>query len=140
MQEIKDTNELKGCTAEVLAKEAVKILIEKKGLDVRLYNVSGVNSITDFYINVTGRSLTHVSSLCDDLVELLGVRGRDALRVEGKRGISWILVDYGDVIVNIFDKSAREFYDFDRHLPEGSLVDIEDCVRAVDDKMKVTED
>ena len=45
-----------------------------------------------------------------------------------------------DLPVSIFDKSAREFYDFDRHLPEGSLVDIEDCVRAVDDKMKVTED
>ena len=122
-----------------MADEAVKILIEKKGFDVRLYNVVGVNSITDFYINVTGRSLSHVSSLSDDLVDLLGQRGRDVLRVEGKRGISWILVDYGDVIVNIFDKTARDFYDLDRHLPSGSLVNIEDLVQAVDDKMKVTE-
>ena len=54
-----------------LAEEIVKILIEKKGVNVRLFNVTGKTSITDFYINVTGRSSTQVASLADNLCEKL---------------------------------------------------------------------
>ena len=108
------TNELSSVTSEILAKEATKVLIEKKALNVKLFCVKDVNAITDYYINVTGRSSTHVASLADDLVYLIGMRGKDALRTEGKRGAAWILVDFGDVIVNVFDRESREFYNFDR--------------------------
>ena len=70
-----DINDLKNVTADILAKEAVKILIEKKALDVRLFNVCGENAITDFYVNVTGRSSTHGASLADDLAEPCGTSG-----------------------------------------------------------------
>ena len=104
--------DLTHASAETLAREAVKILLEKKGIDVKLYNVAETGAITDYYIVVTGRSLTHVASLADDLCMLISERGRNETRVEGKRGNSWILVDYLDVIVNIFDREAREFYNF----------------------------
>ena len=123
-------------SSDTLAREAVKILLEKKGIDVKLYDVREGASITDFYIVATGRSLTHVSSLADDLCTLLGERGRPEARVEGKRGNSWILVDYLDVIVNIFDKEARSFYNFERLLDTDSVVNIDDLVIEVDKKFE----
>lgn len=128
------TTELADVTSLKLAEEAVKQLIEKKALDVKMFCVKEVTSITDFYVNVTGRSSTHVASLADELVYNLDMRGRAALRIEGKRGNSWILVDYGDVIINIFDAESRAFYNFDRLLPAESAVDISALVAEVDKK------
>ena len=123
-----------------LAREAVKILLEKKGSAVSLFDVRESSSLTDYYINATGRSSTHVASLADDVAYLLEERGRSALRVEGKRGNSWILVDFGDVIVNVFDKQSREFYNLDRHFSEENRVDISELVLEVDKKLGVISD
>ena len=113
------------------------MLVEKKALDVRLYEAGEENSITDYYVNATGRSSTNVASLADEVAYKLGLNGKDALRVEGRAGNEWILVDYGDVIVNIFDRPSREFYNFDRLLPENGRVDIADVVAEVDEKYKL---
>ena len=134
MEIVKD---LINCDSTVLSKEAVKLLIEKKANDVKLFDVREKSSITDYYINVTGRSVSHVSSLADDVDSLLSMRGRAAVRTEGKRGNGWILVDFGDVIVNVFDRSSREFYNLDRHFSEDSQVDISDLVAEVDAKFDI---
>ena len=129
--------DLLDASAEVIAREAVKILLEKKALDVKLFDVREKSSVTDFYINATGRSSTQVASLSGYVCDLLSERGRNELRVEGRSANSWILVDYGDVIVNVFDKPSRDFYDFDRHLPEGSSVDISDLLEEVNRKFEI---
>lgn len=122
-----------------LAKEAVKVLLEKKAINVTLFDVREKTSVTDFYVNATGRSSTQVSSLADDVADTIEQMGRRALRVEGRSGNSWLLVDFGDVIVNVFDRASREFYNFDKHLPEDSAVDISDLVAEVDKKFDITE-
>ena len=99
-----------------------------------LYDVREKTSVTDFYVNVTGRSSTHVASLADDVDYLIDLRGRKSERIEGRRGNTWILVDYLDVIVNVFDKESREFYNFERLLPEGSKIDITDLIQEVDSR------
>ena len=134
MDSIKD---LGGCTSDTLAREAVKILIEKKAFDVKLYDVREKSSITDYYINVTGKSMTQVSALADDVDGKLSERGISNSRTEGKRGNGWILVDYGDVIINVFDRASREFYNLDRHFSEENLVDISDLVAEVDAKFDI---
>lgn len=120
-----------------VARAAAFVLIEKKAIDVKMYNVGEDSPITDFYVNATGRSSTNVASLADEVTYKLGLAGRDALRVEGRSGNSWILVDYGDVIINIFDRESREFYNFDRLLPESSVVDISDVIKEVDKKYEI---
>ena len=121
----------------VVARRAVALLIEKKALDVSMYEVGKEHPITDFYVNVTGRSLSHVGSLADELADKLSEEGIIPKSVEGHRGDGWILVDYGDVIVNVFDKASREFYNFDRLLPEGTEIDISDIVEEVDRKFDI---
>ncbi len=135
--EIIKTDELKNATSELLAKEVTKILIEKKAIDIKLFDVKESTGVTDYYVNATGRSFTHVASLADDLCEMISNRGRNELRIEGKRGNGWILVDYGDVIINVFDKESRTFYSFDRLLPAEGEIDISDLVAEVDAKLNI---
>jgi ribosome-associated protein len=124
-------------TSDALSAEACKILLEKKGLDVKMFCVKDVTSITDYYVNATGRSSTQVAALADDLVDLIGERGRSVLRVEGRSGGAWVLCDFGDVIINVFDKASREFYNFDRHLPAECEMDISHLVSEVDAKFDI---
>lgn len=136
MENIKD---LVNCDSTTLAREATKVLIEKKGIKVALFDVREKSSVTDFYVNVTGRSGSNVAALADEVDVKMSERGRAPLRIEGRRGNSWILVDFGDVIVNVFDRESREFYNLDRHLPEGSQLDISDLVAEVDAKFELNQ-
>lgn len=133
----KITNELSLADSATLAKEAVKLLLEKKAINVTLFDVREKTSVTDYYVNATGRSSTQVASLADDVADAMKDKGRAALRIEGRGGNSWLLVDFGDVIVNVFDRASREFYNFDKHLPEDSAVDISDLVAEVDKKFEI---
>jgi ribosome-associated protein len=112
-------------------------LLEKKALSVKMFDVREKTSVTDFYVNATGRSFTQVGALADDVDEKMSELGRTPLRIEGRAGKEWLLVDFGDVIVNVFDRAAREFYNLDRHIPEGSEVDISDLIREVDEKYDI---
>lgn len=140
--ENKRTDELRLAPSREVAREAVKILLEKKALDVKMFDVEGKTAVTDYYVNATGRSATQVLALSDYVDELLSEKGRAPQRIEGRSGGAWILVDFGDVIVNVFDRASREFYNLDRHLPEGSEVDISDLAHEIDKKFEVknTED
>ena len=129
--------DLIGVDSDKLAEEAVKLLLEKKAQNVKMYYVADTTSVTDYYINATGRSSTHVGSLADEVDVLISERGRQPLRVEGRAGNAWILVDFGDVIVNVFDRQSRDFYDFDRLLPKESERSIEKLVEEVDNKLKI---
>lgn len=128
------TNELKNATSLELACAAVKVLLSMKGNNIKLFCVKETSSITDYYITVTGRSKTHVASLADEAVYKLELAGRDAARIEGKRGDSWILVDYIDVIIQIFDSESRGFYDFDRLLSEAEQIDISHIENELDNE------
>ena len=129
--------DLEKVTSETLANEVCKILLEKLAQDVRMFYVEDVTSVTDYYINATGRSRAQVMALADDVVDLTSERGREVLRVEGKSGGAWILCDFGDVIVNVFDKESREFYNLDRHLPAECEKDISALVSEVDAKFDI---
>ena len=109
-------------------------MLEKGGVDVKLNYVRESSSVTDYYINVTGRSSTNVMALADEVLYRIGMLGREADHTEGRDGRAWILLDYGDVVINVFDKQSRDFYNFDRLLPEDSLVDISHIVAEVDAK------
>lgn len=132
-----NTNEIKISDSKTLAEEIVKVLIEKQANNVKMFNVQDKTSVTDFYVNATARSSTHVGSLSDDVDEKMSELGRAPLRVEGRQGNSWILIDFGDVIVNVFDRESRQFYDFDRLLPEDGACDIEALVAEVNAKFEI---
>ena len=125
---------LKNASSYDVACAAVKTMLKMKGSDIKLFCVKDTSSVTDYYITVTGRSKTQVSSLAEEVVYQLALCGRDAARMEGKRGDSWILVDYIDVIVQVFDRESRSFYDFDRLLAEAEQIDISPIEEELDNE------
>ena len=131
------TDELSTVDSRVLADEAAKVLLEKLAKNVQLFDVRDHTSITDYYVNATGKSSTHVASLADDVVDSFELRGKCAYRVEGRKGNSWILVDFGSLIVNVFDAEARETYNFERILPAESLCSIDHLIAEVDAKFDI---
>lgn len=122
--------------SKALARALTAALIEKKAQDVRMFYVEGESSITDYYVNATGRSSTQVMALADEVMEKAEALGRSG-KIEGRDGRAWLLVDFGDVIVNVFDKPSREFYNFDRHLPEGTEIDVSDIIEEIDKKFEI---
>ena len=120
-----------------IARKIVAVLIEKKALDVKLFKTDEQNPVCDYYVNATGRSSTQVGSLADEVCYQLSLDGVNELRVEGRNGKSWLLVDYGDVIVNVFDRQSREFYDLDRLFTKETEIDITDIISEVDNKLNV---
>ena len=126
--------DLKGASSYDVACAIVKVLLNMKGGAVKMFCVKDTSSVTDYYITVTGRSKTQVSALAEEVAYHLGLCGRDAARVEGKRGDSWILVDFIDVIVQVFDKESRSFYDFDRLLADAESIDISEIEKELDNE------
>ncbi|MBQ7966112.1 MAG: ribosome silencing factor [Ruminococcus sp.] len=110
------------------AKETAKILSEKKGLDIKVIEISDVSVIADYMVIATGNSSTHVKALADEVETQLDDMGVSVSHIEGYRSNSWILLDYIDIIVHVFSNEAREYYDLERLWEDGTDIDISDII------------
>lgn len=89
----------------------VNAALERKAEDVAILNVRDLSSVTDYFVICSGNSDRQIRSLADHVSQRLKKEGILPLGIEGERSGSWILMDYGDVILHIFYKPVREFYD-----------------------------
>ena len=103
---------------------AVKAIDGKRGLHIQVIEISDISVLADYMVIATGSSSTHVKALADEVEYQLDQAGISVSHIEGYRSNTWILLDYIDVIVHIFDNEAREFYDLDRMWQDGKPVDI----------------
>lgn len=103
---------------------AAKSISGKKGLDIQVIEISDVSVLADYMVIATGNSSTHVKALADEVEYQLDKAGVSVSHIEGYRSNTWILLDYIDVIVNVFSDEAREFYDLDRLWQDGKAVDL----------------
>ena len=87
---------------------------DKKGYAVSLLDVSELVVVTDIFVIASGSSPRHVKTLVDEVEEALRPLERKPLRREGKEYGFWVLLDYGDVVVHVFDPDTRQFYDLER--------------------------
>ena len=107
--------------ANELAAVIVKALDAKKGENIQLLKTQDLTTLADYFVICTASSSTHVKTLTD-AVEAAA----DVLRREGHRSGSWVLLDYGCVIVHVFQDEARKFYDLERLWSDAEVVDISD--------------
>jgi len=106
-------------------KLAVAALEEKKATNISIIDISGLSIIADYFIIASGDNIRQTAALCDNVEEALGRAGYDARQVEGRTSANWILMDYHDVIIHIFDQENRLFYDIERIWKDGrKIVDI----------------
>jgi ribosome-associated protein len=98
--------------------------LEKKALDLTVLDLRGIASFTDFFVITTGTNRRQCQAISDEVVEQLKRSGTRAARVEGFQTAEWILIDYGDFVVHVFDEKARRFYDLERLWREARRIDI----------------
>ena len=103
-----------------------KALSSKKGLDVEVIKISDVSVLADYIVIATGTSSTHVKALADEVEYQLDEAGFSVSHVEGHRGTGWILLDYIDLIVHVFDDKSREYYNLERLWADGTVVKFDD--------------
>lgn len=102
---------------------ACKALDEKKGQDIKVIDIHEVSVIADYFIIASGSNQNQVHAMVDNVEEKLGKAGFEPKQIEGTRNSSWILMDYGDLIIHVFDEENRLFYDLERIWRDGKVLD-----------------
>lgn len=105
-----------------MAKLAIAALEEKKANDIRIIDISDVSVLADYFIIASGSNRNQVQAMADEVEEELYKAGYKENQVEGYQTANWILMDYRDIIVHIFDEENRLFYDLERIWRDGSEV------------------
>ena len=114
-------------TAEVLDERVLAALHaagEKKALEPVVLDLREIASFTDYFVIVSGANERQVQAISDEVYESLKKAGPAAARVEGYKTAEWILLDYGDFVVHVFEQKARQFYDLERLWRESKRVEL----------------
>lgn len=114
-----------------LALFAAQLVLDKKGQDVRLLEVGRISIVADYFLLATGATAVQVHAICDHLVENMKKKNYYALRIEGYREGWWIVLDYGGLVVHLFQPEARTFYNLERLWSEAPPVKIETAEKSL---------
>ncbi len=99
--------------SELLAKRVAELSLEKKGEDVKILDLRGLTSVTDFFVIITADSERKAKAVSDFIVDELKEEGERPMHIEGLDSLHWVLIDYVDVVVHIFQPEERKFYDLE---------------------------
>ena len=113
-------------TEKMMAQIACKAIDDKKGQDIKIIDIHNVSVIADYFVIASGTNSNQVQAIVDNVEEQLGRAGFEAKQIEGNRNSSWILMDYGDVIVHVFDEGNRLFYDLERIWRDGKVLEMDE--------------
>lgn len=106
-----------------IAKLAITALEDKKAEDIKVIDISEVSVIADYFIIANGTNRSQIQTLSDHVEEILGKEGVPLRQVEGYDNANWVLLDFHDVIIHIFDKENRLFYDLERIWRDGKMIE-----------------
>ena len=113
-------------TSKELAKLACDALDDKKALEIKVINIENVSTLADYFIIASGTNHNQVQAMADNVDETLGRAGYQPKQIEGYQNANWILMDYRDIVIHIFDEENRLFYDLERIWRDGTVVEVED--------------
>lgn len=107
-------------------KEALKIAInaleEKKGEQIKIIDISKVSVVADYFVIASGKNMNQIHAMADEVEEKLSKAGIEPKQIEGANTSGWILMDYNDFIIHIFNEDQRLYYDIERIWSDGLLV------------------
>lgn len=117
---------MKSDNSNEMLKIAYNALDEKKGIDIKAIDISEISILADYFIIASGSNPNQVHALCDNVTDKLAKAGYSTKRTEGYNNADWILIDYGDIIIHIFDKESRSFYNLERIWADGKMIEAEE--------------
>lgn len=106
-----------------MAKITIEALEDKKAEDIKVIDISQVSVLADYFIIANGSNRSQIQALSDAVEEKLGGAGYPLRQIEGYDNASWVLLDFGDIIIHIFDRENRLFYDLERIWCDGKSMD-----------------
>ena len=108
--------------------EVLKIIYDalddKKGIDIKIMDISKVSTIADYFVIVSGNNSSQVQALADNVTDEMSKAGYDYKQIEGYNSANWILIDYSDIIIHVFDADSRVFYDIERIWRDAEYVEL----------------
>ena len=116
---------MENMTAKQVAAAAAKALDSKMGVDIRLIEITDVSTLADYFLICTASSSTHVKTLCDAVEEAMDGIGEPMVSREGHRSGTWVLLDFGCVVVHVFTQETRAFYNLERLWQDGRQVNLD---------------
>ena len=110
---------------ESMIKNAVEGLEDKKGEDIKIIDISNISVLADYFVIANGSNINQVQAMVDSVEDELGKHGFDAKQKEGHGLGNWVLLDFGRIVVHVFDRENRHFYDLERIWRDGRSVNVE---------------
>jgi len=117
--------------SKTFAMLAAQSALNKKALDVKIMDLKGLTSISDYFIVCTAESEVQVKAIADAVETGLQQNGWNPWHVEGKSNLKWVLLDYVDIVVHVFYKDAREYYGLDNLWGDAPYETIEDTPKGI---------
>ena len=117
-------------TQQEMLEIAVKALDSKKAEDIQVIKIKDLSIIADYFIIADGTSSTQTRALADEVEFKLGEAGVKPRQVQGNNGSNWIVLDYSDIVIHVFSKDQREFYNLERLWSDGEQIDVSKWVKS----------
>lgn len=115
--------------AKKMTELVIDALEDKKAEDIRILDISGISVLADYFVIANGMNRNQVQAMADSVEDALGRAGYEPKHIEGYQSANWILMDYKDVIIHVFSKEDRGFYDLERIWRDGKEITKEDLQR-----------
>ena len=121
---IKNKTNLENSTK--ISKQISELMLEKKALDIRIIDVREITTLTDYFIVCSSDSDPQTRAICHHIEDELTNDGIKPWHIEGMENLSWVLIDYVNIVVQIFSIDSREFYDLERLWADGKITKVTD--------------
>lgn len=107
-----------------IVKKIVKALDDKKAIDIRVIKIEDLTTLAEYFVICNGTSTTQIKTLADEVEVMMTEQGEKIIHREGYSAGNWILLDYGFIIVHVFHKDMREYYNLERLWADGEMIEI----------------
>ena len=103
-----------------------KLMLEKKAVDIIIIDVRKITTLTDFFVVCTSESKPQTRAITDHINQKMKEEGVRSWHIEGYEHLDWVLVDFVNIVVHIFSKETREYYEFERLWADGTISEVQD--------------
>lgn len=107
-----------------ILKIAINALEEKKGENIKVIDISKISVMADYFVIVSGKNLNQIKAMADEVEDKLSKAGVEPKQIEGANSSGWILMDYRDFIIHIFNEDQRLYYDIERIWSDGTGIEL----------------
>ena len=122
----KEQKQIKTSESNQQIKKISELMLEKKALDIKIIDVQNITTLTDFIVICTSESEPQTRAITDHIHEQMKKDGMKAWHIEGYENLNWVLIDYVNIIVHVFNREKRAYYDLERLWADGQISQVHD--------------